>query len=60
MKIVLMGTDHMREEDGIEICLEYDLEDTWTFSSDKFDFSISDVGKVMSFLLRMSKIEGAR
>ena len=57
MKIVLMGTDHTTGEEGLEVSLEYDLEDTWTFRSVKFNFTISDVGSAMNFLSKKDKGE---
>ena len=50
MKVFLIGADHKAEEAGIEVTVEYDGEDTWTFSSKKFNFSISDLTKTAFFL----------
>jgi len=50
MKIILDGTNHYKDEEDIEIGIEYEGEDTWTFTSDKIDFTITDLKEVMEFL----------
>ena len=50
MKIVLVGTKHPKEE-ALEIVVEYDGEDTWTFNViGELNFTISDLQKVIKFL----------
>ncbi len=38
MKIVLIGTNHSKDEEDIEVTVEYDGEDTWSFSFGKINF----------------------
>ena len=50
MKIVLVGTKHPEEEE-LEVVVEYDGEDTWTFSViGELNFTISDLQRVTNFL----------
>lgn len=49
MKIILTGTDN-KDEEEVDVTLEYAGEDSWVFSGRDFDFTISDLTKSLAFL----------
>ena len=52
MKIILAGTNHAKEEEEVEVVIEYNDEDTWTLALPMITFTISDLSPVMDFLKR--------
>ena len=54
MKIILTGTNHSKEEEEVEVTLEYagitKTEDTWTFKLPMIEFTVSDLTTAMDFL----------
>ena len=49
MKVILTGTKHP-EETELEVILDYNGEDTWTFQISKINFTISDLHEAIDFL----------
>ena len=50
MKVVLTATNHSQAEKELDVSIQYEGEDTWTFQIGKLNFTISNLTNVMSFL----------
>ena len=50
MKIVFTGTNHTKDEEEVEVILEYVGEDVWTFTLPQLEFTISDLCTAIQFL----------
>lgn len=53
MKVIFVGTLHTKENEGVEVQLEYVGEDNWTFTTETESFTITDLEKVIPFLKEM-------
>ena len=50
MNIVFTGTNHTKDETEVEVILEYEGEDNWTFTLPQIQFTISDLCTAIQFL----------
>lgn len=51
MKVILIGTRHDEDEEiDIEVVLECEGSDTWTFKIPGIEFTVSDLDSAMEFL----------
>ena len=57
MKVTLVGTNHTKEDEEIEVTIEKPLVDgdDWNFTVLGCTFTISDLTEVMDFLRRMHR-----
>lgn len=50
MKVILIGINHSKNEEEIEVAVSYEDEDSWTFEFGDADITVSDLTPVMEFL----------
>ena len=50
MNIVIVGTNHWKNEDAVGVVLQSEGEDTWTFTAEGINFTITGLTKAMDFL----------
>jgi hypothetical protein len=56
MKVILTGTNHSKDEEEIDVVVEYAgiaHDDDWTFIVGDIEFTISNLTTTMEFLKKM-------